>query len=104
LAPSTSVLPVELQPAPFRHQFPVGVIQLFINFVLTAASSQRCAPAVLALLEATWVDELPAPCANTGRMWILRLGLYALTCPKEKADDWVWIMDHTIRWGNGSAW
>jgi hypothetical protein len=67
--------------------------------VLTAASSQRCAAAVIGLLEATWPEALPAPCPNTGRMWILRLGLYALVCPKEQTDDWVWIMDHTMQLG-----
>ena len=39
------------------------------------------------------------PVANTGRLWILRLGLYELLRPKEVADDWVWIMDHTIQLG-----
>lgn len=92
-------MPIELQPAPARHQFPLGVIGLFVNFVLSAASSQRCAAGVLALLEEIWPDALPAPCPNAGRLWILRLGLYALTSPKEKADDWVWIMDHTLQLG-----
>ena len=42
---------------------------------------------------------LPAPVANTGRLWLLRLGLYELTRAKEQAEDWVWIMDHTIQLG-----
>ena len=29
----------------------------------------------------------------------MRLGLYELRRPKEAADDWVWIMDHTVQLG-----
>ena len=43
------------------------------------------------------------PCANTGRMWLLRLGLYELTRPKPKADDWLWILDHTVQLGGMKA-
>jgi hypothetical protein len=32
-------------------------------------------------------------------MWLLRLGLYMLSRPKEQADDWAWIIDHTIQIG-----
>jgi hypothetical protein len=40
-----------------------------------------------------------APAANTGQWWLLRLGLYELTRPKEVAEDWVWLVDHTIQLG-----
>lgn len=67
--------------------------------ILSCASSQRSAAAVLALF-ANWLPGVDdTPCANTGRMWLLRLGLYELTRPKEQADDWVWIMDHTLQLG-----
>jgi hypothetical protein len=42
-------------------------------------------------------SDISTPCANTGRLWILRLGLHELTRPKEHADDWVWLADHTIQ-------
>ena len=42
---------------------------------------------------------LDAPTWHTGRLWLLRLGYYKLTCPKKKADDWVWIADHTVQIG-----
>lgn len=34
------------------------------------------------------------------RLWLLRLGLYRLTCPKEGTDDWMWIVDHTLQIGD----
>lgn len=39
--------------------------------------------------------------ANGGQLWLLRLGLFELLRPKESADDWVWIIDHTIQTGHG---
>lgn len=43
------------------------------------------------------------PSANGGQWWLLRLGLYELQRPKEKGDDWVWLIDHTIQTGNGKC-
>lgn len=43
--------------------------------------------------------NLRIPSWYTGRLWILRLGLYKLAREKEKADDWIWIVDHTVQWG-----
>lgn len=43
------------------------------------------------------------PSANGCQFWLLRLGLYELQRPKEQADDWVWIIDHTVQTGNGKC-
>ena len=34
---------------------------------------------------------------HSARLWAMRLGYYELTRPKEKADNWVWIVDHSIQ-------
>jgi hypothetical protein len=67
--------------------------------VLSAATSLRCASRVLELWGA--VLELPeaAPSWYTGRLWLLRVGYYKLTRPKEQATDWVWIVDQTVQMG-----
>ena len=78
-----------------RHRYPAGTVRLFLRGILEAAVSQRGVAAFLRLL----APCLPAPVANTGRWWLLRLGLYELTRSKQQADDWVWIMDHTIQLG-----
>lgn len=36
---------------------------------------------------------------GAGRLWLLRVGLYKLTRPKQHADDWVWIIDHSVQTG-----
>lgn len=82
-----------------HHQFSLGSLGLFIAMVLSAAASLRGASRVLEL----WgtVLDLPeaAPSWYTGRLWLLRVGYYKLTRPKEQATDWVWIIDHTVQMG-----
>jgi hypothetical protein len=75
------------------------VIRNFLKLVLEAAGSLRSVAATCRLLAEPLGMEDRAPCANTGRNWMLRIGLYALHCPLEQADDWVWMMDHTLQLG-----
>ena len=83
-----------------RHQFSAGMVSLYTDLVLSGPVSQRAAASVLRLLASClkW-GNTRLPCANSGRLWMLRIGLYALTCKKEKADDWLWMMDHTVQIG-----
>ena len=75
------------------------MMQLVVRGLLVARAGQRCLAAVLRLV-VPWLPGVEeVPCANTGRMWLLRLGLYELTRPKPQADDWVLIMDHTVQMG-----
>ena len=36
---------------------------------------------------------------TTVRCWLMRLGLYALLRPLEQADDWAYLIDHTVQIG-----
>jgi hypothetical protein len=83
-----------------RHRYSVGVVRLFLKAVLSCAASQRTAAALLGLCEDWLPGVCETPCANTGRFWLLRLGLYELQRPKEEAEDWAWIMDHTLQLGS----
>jgi len=67
--------------------------------VLGAATSLRAATGVLQLLSGRLPFLEQAPSVNAGRGWLLRIGLAQLTCEKQHADDWVWIMDHTLQLG-----
>lgn len=40
------------------------------------------------------------PSWGSHRLWLLRVGYYKLTRPKEIADDWIWIVDLTIQAGS----
>ena len=71
----------------------------FLALVLRYGASLRCAAAALGWLgAATGRDDL-SPDGATGRSWLLRLGLAALTRPKAIADDWAWLIDHSIQVG-----
>jgi hypothetical protein len=39
------------------------------------------------------------PSWSSGRLWLLRLGSDKLRRPKAQADDWGWIVDHTVQIG-----
>jgi hypothetical protein len=81
------------------HQFGANLIAIFADLVLNAATSQRAAARVLKLI-APYIPGLRRiPCANAGRLWLMRLGLFELLRKKEVAKDWVWIMDHTVQLG-----
>jgi hypothetical protein len=90
------------QERPPLHSYCFAMIQLFIKLVFSGPTSIRGASGVLRLF-APLLLQLPndsAPSPNGGCNWLLRLGLYELKRPLEKADDWIWIIDHTIQVGN----
>ncbi|MBU0493066.1 MAG: hypothetical protein KKA73_25400 [Chloroflexi bacterium] len=97
--PSESESQAEWAIVPYRHQYSVGHAALFIRLVLSDAASLRCAGRAMATLGTAWRGTATAPAWSTGRLWILRLGYYKLTRPKDPADDWVWIVDHTLQVG-----
>ncbi len=39
------------------------------------------------------------PCRNTIRLWVMKIGYYELTRPKEVSDDWIIILDLSIQLG-----
>lgn len=41
-----------------------------------------------------------APCYQTVRQWLLRVGLHTLTSAQPAGDDWIWIVDHTQQLGD----
>jgi hypothetical protein len=41
----------------------------------------------------------PVPDWTTSRLWLMRLGLFQLCQPLRQADDWVWLVDHSVQIG-----
>jgi hypothetical protein len=79
------------------------MMRLMIRGLLETRAGQRSLAAVLRMASHWLPGGAATPCANTARMWLLRLGLYELTRPRRKADDWVWILDHTVQLGPHKA-
>ena len=97
-ADSGKALAVFRHPIPY-HMYSLGHVIWFVSLVLSAATSLRAASQVMTLIMSMFGLPLVAPSWFTGRMWLLRLGYYKLTRPKEFGDDWVWIADHTVQVG-----
>lgn len=81
------------------HTYRAGAIRLFLQLVLDAACSLRGASAVIGLLSDFCPEFTRRPAASTGQTWLLQVGLYELTRAKAAADDWVWIIDHSVQLG-----
>jgi hypothetical protein len=88
-----------LAPAAYHHAYPVVCVELFLSLVLSAAASLRCAGRAIEVSATVLGLSLACPSWSAGRLWLLRLGYYKLTRPKVHADDWVWIVDHTVQVG-----
>jgi hypothetical protein len=76
-------------------------MDLALQMVLEAAVGFRACSAVVGLMHKFLPQFRAAPAPNTVESWLLRLGLHELQRPKERAADWVLIVDHTLQLG---AW
>jgi hypothetical protein len=89
-----------LNVVPARHQYPIGIMYLYVSLVLTASTSLRGASKSLEVFISTLNFDCSIPSWPCGRLWLLRLGYYKLNRPKEKSDDWIWIADHVTQLGD----
>jgi hypothetical protein len=76
------------------------VIAGSLALVLRAATHLKRVAEVLTLNWSWWADGGRAGTYYSVRLWLLRLGHYQLNRPKELADDWMWIIDHTMQLGD----
>jgi hypothetical protein len=81
------------------QHYPVAVVFLFVTLVVRASIALRGTARVLAILHDLYGLGRAVPDWTTGRGWLLRVGYYKLTRPKEVADDWVWFIDHSCQTG-----
>ena len=82
-----------------RHRFPLGVVAGSLALVLRTGTRLKRAASVLALNWSWWADGGAVGTYFSVRLWLLRLGLYQLNRPQALADDWMWIIDHTMQLG-----
>jgi hypothetical protein len=86
-----------------HHSHSLGMAQLFLKLALSAKIGFRGAASALGIVSPLFPTKERAPSPNGGQMWLLRLGLYEVSRPKQQADDWVWIIDHTIKVGTAKC-
>ncbi len=85
---------------PRQHTYSLGLITLSLLLQLSACVGLRGVEKVLAILTQFFPFTASIPTWGSHRLWLLRVGYYKLTQPKEIADDWVWIVDLTIQAGS----
>ncbi len=86
--------------SPAFHTYSAGHMLLFLQFILACCTSMRGAGNIFSIVSNFLKLGLPSPAWQTGRLWLLRLGYYKLLREKVKADDWIWIIDHTVQSGS----
>jgi hypothetical protein len=79
------------------------MVQRFVSLVIDCSASLNCTASVIRLFGPAARHDETAPDASTGRLWILRIGLAALLRPKVIADDWIWLIDHSIQIGQSKC-
>ncbi len=75
------------------------MVQRFVSLVIDCSASLNCTASAIKLFGPAARYDETAPDSSTGRLWLLRIGLAALLRPKVVADDWVWMIDHSIQIG-----
>src|SRR5262249_19215637 len=86
---------------PRRHQFGSVQILLMLGWILKGISIRGTCSALdwMHQIDVKWGFAFPVPHYTTVRYWLLRVGLHKLHRPKERASDWVWIIDHSNQIG-----
>jgi hypothetical protein len=82
---------------PFAHTYKLSTIQLAIEMVLFSHTSFRGVMHSFNLFGRYHSVETPS--WVTIENWVLRFGLHQLQKKKEKRDDWIFILDHTVQSG-----
>jgi len=82
-----------------NHHYSQGQIAGSLALLLDCRGSLRGAALAMGFINRLLGGEQEVPSPTTVRSWLLRVGLHQLERPLEQADDWVWIVDHTVQMG-----
>jgi hypothetical protein len=86
--------------SPIRgHGYSQFIVHLYLQLVLTANVSLRGASRVIEAVSDALGLALPVPHWTTGRLWLLRLGYAVRMAKLLEADNWVWLVDHSVQIG-----
>ncbi len=85
------------RPARYRHS--IQTIQTLVAFKLRTSSSFRAVAKSSHILQEYQTSSLETADPTTIIRWVRKLGYYALTRPKPVADDWIILLDHSVRLG-----
>jgi hypothetical protein len=84
---------------PKRGSTPLGIIDWCVRLVREAGLALRAVPRVLEIFLGMPGPTDAFPGASSVRSWLQRLGLFTLQESLEQAEDWVWLVDHSVQLG-----
>lgn len=84
---------------PKNHSFSTVVIQLLLTVTINGSVKFRALEKDSKIREEINGVYNQAPSHVTIRNWTLKIGYYELTRQKEKAYDWIILLDHSIQFG-----
>jgi hypothetical protein len=79
------------------HVYPLLFVRLALTWACEAHTSYRGIALIFASLRG--MVAAVGPCAETIRLWLLRVGLFLLRRPLPNHSDWVFLVDLTIQLG-----
>ena len=82
---------------PSGHQYPSHIMLMGIRQVTYGLSSLRGSERIFELFSQFTNTLIPS--FNSVRSWMYRLGLYLTQQQQEQRDDWIFILDHTMKLG-----
>ena len=84
---------------PKNHSFSTVIIQMLLTITINGSVKFRTLEKDNKIREEINGTFNQSPSHITIRNWTLKLGYYELTHQKEKADDWIILLDHSIQFG-----
>ncbi len=82
---------------PSKFKYPLKTVVIAIKLVVVGLLSLRGVSRTFALFEYCFKGGVPSHVVVQN--WVMRYGLYKLNKIPEKADDWIFILDHSIEFG-----
>ena len=81
----------------FNFHYPAETILVAIRLMVHGLTSLRGAVRCFHIFSKFFPGDIP--CYVTIQNWVLTFGLYQLTRPNERRDDWIYIVDFTVQLG-----
>jgi hypothetical protein len=83
-----------------KHHYTLSHIFYWISLVLFGAVGLRGASLAMEITMKIFDLNIQTPSWYSGRLWLMRLGYFKLNRQKKIADDWIWIVDHSVQIGS----
>ncbi len=74
----------------------MSVVQFFLLAKINTSASFRGVSKTLVIFQFSLNIHCKSPSYQTGLLWVKKVGYYQLQKPRERADDWIIIVDESI--------